>query len=504
MRKIVFILLFAGFLCPAYAQEFNDVLRYSNIRQGGTARSMGMGGAIGAAGIDFSVSAINPASLAQLRTSTAMATVGMNFTNNKANYLNRDISDSRFNFSINNMGITVSNVLYELGKEKKSGLINHTFSFGFNRVNDFNRNIAIDANNDQSSYLDFLAEEANRFLDPALIQNGFDPFYPEDLALAANTIIYDQNSDTYSPELPSSINMRQLYNYNYRGRQTDWNAAWAGNISHVLYLGVSLNIPAIRYTSSETYIEQGFDTVRQIDRSFELNKELSTSGNGFNAKLGAVLRATDWFRLGVAYHTPTAYSLTDQFSHNFSSRGFNNGNFVYAEGELIQSELGENSYRLTTPGRLVLSGTFVIKKQGIISIDYESVNYASARVSGDGLDFINPIIKQNLASTSNIRVGGEFSYYNYKFRAGYGAYAAPYNEAILNSLLEGNLALRVYSIGAGYQVPNSDVYFDAAFTYERFDDFLTPYTLEPNGREYYTAFNQVNSTRLIFTLGTRF
>lgn len=323
--------------------------------------------------------------------------------------------------------------------------------------------------------------------------------------MAANAIIYDQPTDAYYPNQEDFINIRQLYNYNYRGRQTDWNLGWGGNISHVLYIGASLNIPAIRFTASETIIEQGFDSIRQEQKSFEYNKEFSSSGNGFGAKLGAVLRPSDWFRIGVAYHTPSAYSLTDQFSYNFSSRGYNNGNFIYNQGELVQSELGESSYRLTTPGRLILSGAFIIKKQGIISIDYESVNYSNAKITGDGLSFINPIIKQNLSTADNIRIGGEFNYYDYKFRAGYAMYSSPFSEAILNSLLEGNLALRVYSAGFGYQVPDSDVYFDAALTYERYDDFLTPYTLsETNPKVNFTAFNRVNNTRLLFTVGVKF
>lgn len=503
MRKIVLILLFTGLLCPVYAQEFADVLRYSNTRQGGTARTMGMGGAIGASGVDFSVSAINPAALAQLRRHTAMATIGLNFTNNNANYLNQDIRENRFNFSINNMGITLSTIMYKLGKEKKKGLINHTFSFGFNRVNDFNRNIAIDANNNQSSYLDFLAEDANTYIDWAAVQqDGIDPFFPEELALTANAIVFDNNA--FVPNLPDTINMRQLYSYNYKGRQMDWNISWAANISHVLYIGAGIGIPAIRYSSSETIIEKGFDEVRQIDKSFEHNRELSTSGNGFNAKLGAVLRPNNWLRLGLAYHTPTSYVLTDQFSYNFSSRGYSNGNFAYTDGEVIQSEVGENDYRLTTPGKLVVSGAFIIKKQAIVSFDYESVNYRNAKIDGQDLNFINTLVRENLRTADNFRLGLEYNYYEYRFRGGYGIYASPFSETILNSLLEGNLALRAYSAGFGYQVPDSDVYFDAAVVYERYDDFLTPYSLDVSAREFYTSFNKVNSTRLVFTLGTRF
>lgn len=504
MRKFIPLVLLLGLMHPIYAQEFLDVMRYSNTRQGGTARSMGMGGAIGATGIDYSVASINPSSLAQMRTSTAMATVALNFSNNSANYIDKDVKDNRFNFSIPNLGVTISTVLYHLGKEKKTGLINHTFAFGFNRVNDFNRNFTLDANNNQSSYLDYLAELGNEYMNWADVQNGLNPFYPEELALAAGGIVYDNNNAEFVANLPISINMRQLYRHEYQGRQTEWSAAWGGNISHVLYIGAGVNIPAIRYKTKETYIERGYDEVQGVDKSFEHTRELSTSGSGVNAKIGATVRANDWFRIGVAYHTPTAYSLSDQFGYTFSSRGFNS-QFVYPDGEVLQSDPGvTDDYTITTPGKTVFSAAFIIKKEAMISMDYEMVNYTNAQISGTDLSFINTLVNDNLGSASNFRMGGEYNYLDFKFRGGIAVYASPFNQSILNSLTEGNLALRVYSLGFGYQEPTSNVYFDAAMVYERYDDFYTPYFLETSGRPYYTAFNEVRNTRLVFTIGTKF
>ena len=49
------------------AQSLYDAIRYSDLEVGGTARTVGVGGAIGALGADFSVLSTNPAGLATYR-----------------------------------------------------------------------------------------------------------------------------------------------------------------------------------------------------------------------------------------------------------------------------------------------------------------------------------------------------------------------------------------------------------------------------------------------------
>ena len=273
MKKPLVIALFMGFTVTSFAQEFLDLKRYSVTRQGGTARSMGMGGAIGATGIDFSVSSVNPSGLAQIRTSQAMGTIGLNFTNNNANYIDKDVKDNRFNFSIPNMGVVFSTIMTTLGKDRTTGLVNHSFAFGFNRTNDFNRNLTVDANNNNSSYLDYLAEQANKYVNwNDITANGLSPYYPEELALAANAIVHTSNN-TFQANLPSNVNMRQNYRVQHTGRQTDWNVSWAGNFSHVVYVGAGIGIPAIRFNSTQTIIEKAQDGNSQ---SFEHTKKFNT------------------------------------------------------------------------------------------------------------------------------------------------------------------------------------------------------------------------------------
>lgn len=490
-----------GFAASSYAQEFLDLKRYSVTRQGGTARSMGMGGAIGATGIDFSVSSVNPSGLAQIRTSQAMGTIGLNFTNNNANYIDADVKDNRFNFSIPNMGVVFSTIMMTRGKERTSGLINHSFAFGFNRTNDFNRNLTVDATNSGSSYLDYLAEQATKYVNwDDVSANGLTPYYPEELALTTNTVVHT-NNNTFEANLDPNVTMRQNYRVQHSGRQTDWNVSWGGNFNHVVYIGAGIGIPAIRFNSTQTIIEKSQENTAE---SFEYTSKFSTSGTGINGKLGITIRMSDWLRVGAAYHTPTAYALNDQYSYSFMSRNFAQGNFTYTSGQTLQTDPAEFSYNFTTPGKTVLSAVLLYKKLGMISVDYESVNYLQAQSTTKELTFMNSLVRENLRTASNLRIGGELNYLDYKFRAGFAAYSSPFKKSILNTLTEGDLSLKVYSVGAGYQEANNPVFFDVAVVYERYDDFYTPYILSTSTRPYYTAFNKVSSTRLVFTIGTKF
>jgi hypothetical protein len=504
MKKILIAALFSGFALQGYAQDFLDLKRYSTIRQFGTARSMGMGGAVGATGVDFSVSLINPASLAQIRTSQISGTLGLNFTGNHADYMNNNVVDSRFNFSIPNFGVVLSEVLMERGKEKKTGLVSYSVGFGFNRVNDFNRNLTIDAFNPNSSYLDYLAEQANKYVNWDNTANNFVPFYPEELALAANAIVYNSNN-TFEANLPATVTMHQNYRYQQSGRQADWNLSWAGNFSNRVYFGFGLGVPGIRFNSTETITENSIGPTVNPAVSFEHSKLVSTSGTGINGKMGLTFRAADWLRIGAAYHTPTSYSLTDQYSYTFLSRNFQDGQFVYTSGDLLASEQGNFKYKFTTPGKTVFSAAFIFKKIAMLAVDYEYVNYQQAQSSTTDLIFINSLVRNNLQAASNIRVGGEYNYLDYRFRAGFATYASPYNRNILEQVKKNISALNVYSIGAGYQAAGNPIFFDVAILFETYRDTYTPYRLEePNHRSYETSLNTVNTTRIMFTLGSKF
>ena len=71
-NSILFILI--TFSLNIHAQTISDALRYSNLEVGSTARTVGVGGGIGALGADYSVLSTNPAGLAAFRTNEFVIT----------------------------------------------------------------------------------------------------------------------------------------------------------------------------------------------------------------------------------------------------------------------------------------------------------------------------------------------------------------------------------------------------------------------------------------------
>lgn len=66
-------------LCSSslYAQDINDLLLYSHNNPAATARSVGVGGAMGAIGGDFSTLSTNPAGLGFYRSSELAGTLNL-------------------------------------------------------------------------------------------------------------------------------------------------------------------------------------------------------------------------------------------------------------------------------------------------------------------------------------------------------------------------------------------------------------------------------------------
>src|SRR5690606_9833785 len=130
------ILLFPAILWGYFiiAQTALDALRFSYFDLEGTARTVGVGGGIGALGGDFSVISSNPAGLAIFRTSELTLTPGFIFNNTAADLEGAasgpfNVAETKFN--LNNAGL----VLNTRPLHPKWKSLN--FAFGINRLADF-------------------------------------------------------------------------------------------------------------------------------------------------------------------------------------------------------------------------------------------------------------------------------------------------------------------------------------------------------------------------------
>jgi len=211
--------------------------------------------------------------------------------------------------------------------------------------------------------------------------------------------------------------------------------------------------------------------------------------------------------LGVSIHTPTYYHLHDNFNTSMSSYiSYKDGDERYEE----YSPYNEYDYHLQTPMRTTFSGAYVIGKKGLISADYELVNYgkASLRDGGDGYDFYdeNTEIEDAYKTSGNLRIGGEFvATTNISVRGGFEYHGSAYNEVAFGTSQPNSEAnLMVYSTGIGYRT--KFFFADLAYRYSTIEDYDYPYPTPysevypaPAAASFKTVKNDV-----LFTLGFKF
>ena len=157
--------------------------------------------------------------------------------------------------------------------------------------------------------------------------------------------------------------------------------------------------------------------------------------------------------------------------------------------------------------KAIFSAAYVIGKQGLISVDYEWVDYSKIKLKdgGDGYDFYdeNDEIDGALQSVGNLHLGAEFRLSEYfSLRGGFEYLPSPYKDtAFGNPQLNGSADTYTYSGGLGWKAGN----FFADLAYKRVDrdDYVFLYSV-PNDFDLPTAKFKNQSDFVTLTLGFRF
>ncbi|PLX19472.1 MAG: hydrocarbon degradation protein, partial [Marinilabiliales bacterium] len=95
-------LLMLGNTNFAQSVYVDNAFNFSKNEYGGTARFVGMGGAFGGLGGDFSSIAINPAGLGVYRSSELVFSPGMAYSSNEASYIGNSVNESDYSVNMNN------------------------------------------------------------------------------------------------------------------------------------------------------------------------------------------------------------------------------------------------------------------------------------------------------------------------------------------------------------------------------------------------------------------
>jgi hypothetical protein len=454
MKKTGLILIFAfTLLLSGYSQNYNDALRYSQIFYNGTARFNSMGGAFTALGGDLSAISLNPAGTGVFRSFEFSFTPQLFYNNTSSLWNKTSTSDFLYTFNLGQLGVVTN--IRNTGNE--TGLISLNVAYSYNRTNNFNESTIINGISDSSSMSDFWGSRAfgkSKMNIPddawAAYQTSLIDTFPGS-STDYRSIFFNIADSTYS----YGQNIRRvIINEGYSGEHS---FSLGGNFSNKFYFGATLGISTIKYIGHYQHVES-FDPGIVINdfKNFSYTDHLEASGTGYSLKIGTIIKPVEFLRIGLAFHSPVVYRITEYYYDNISSEFDIKGSLSYSNDPM------RYKYTLTTPFRVIAGIAFQIKKLALISADYEFVDYRTSRLSNASDDYNydteNQDIKNIFRSSSNLRLGAELRLGTVYLRGGYSYYGKAFNQNEVNK----NLVNNGMSFGIGTR--QEKFYFDLGFS----------------------------------------
>lgn len=477
MRRIVLIGIIAIlFHQITLAQSALDAIQFSQAIYQGSARSQAMAGAVGAMGNDFGSVIINPAGMGLYRCKGEISvTPGLSFCSTTSSYFDQTEKAMKTNFNLSNLGLVVSREASNYGTLRYWQL-----GIGVNRTNNFNYKSVASGINETSSIVDGYFNDINGMSVEDLTDNY--TYLP-----AWSVHIIDTMNGLYTTPVPQG-NLRQTRSMNSKGHADEWTIAGSLNLIDKVFLGASIGIAHINSVKDYSFTEENIKA-GEFFKEWTTSEYIKTSGFGVNVGVGIVAFPVRWLRFGLAYHSPTAYTLKETWEP--SAVSVLNGQTYSSSSDLYTSY----SFNLRTPHKLGANLAFFVGSNGLITADYEYLNYRRAKLSANDWDYTNrnEEIKATGRHASNVRIGTEWVVNNDLYlRAGFAFYGSPYVKED-----EGMSHTFIYSAGMGYMF-NS--YFGMDIAYSLIDSKSAMYPYDFMGvsimNEHYMRHNVTLSLKL--------
>ena len=439
--KIQYYLLAATlFSLPVAAQETYENANLTSTDLNGTARYVGMGGAMEALGADASTIGSNPAGIGLFRRSQLSVSGGLLMQSNGKEYGD----GKKTNASFDQIGF-----VYTTRASRGSNL-----NFGFNYTKGKNFDFLLNASGklgngsqNNQSYLKHVLGSEN--------YGGFDVRKKDDAYIGfaspqANFVSWTWNQLDYlyfNTLLPDATTAGKFNNYladsytfdkastGYVGNY-DFNIS--GSIQDQFYLGLTFGLKDVHYDSESRYNERLSNGVGDVS-VLDIRR---INGTGFDITAGIIVRpiASSPFRIGAYVKTPTWYDLTTsnvtRIDRNTNTGGKNDW------GKVPNSY----DYKLWTPWKFGLSLGHTVGNYLALGLTYEFEDHSTldSRINDGGYynDYygtyyetsfadksMNKHTKQALKGVSTLKMGAEYKpTSNLALRLGYNYISPKYNK----------------------------------------------------------------------------
>lgn len=481
------------------AWDFSDLSRPQTF---GTARTTGMGGAFVSLGADLTSMSLNPAGLGMYRRSEFAVTPLVGLSRAETPGTDAWSRNSRNRFALADIGAAI-NVYENAGR----GLTSVTIGFGMNRVSDFNTRYSYSA---EARY------DASAGPRPASIadlyvrqfqQNGVFPdrksesdpngglafrnpyFWPAVLGYKSAMVYVDPETGDWSRDaIGADASILRSVDVVNTGSINEFDLAFGANINNIVYVGATLGIQSVYKRSEVVYGEDygyfdnpdglayGSDGIMrpaQLEYA-DLWQQTTVEGSGVNFKLGVVVRPVAGLRLGMAFHTPTFYSLNRTYRAGLDYLLLSNEGGSDTEGRIEspdQYDEGGDAWEFVSPSRLMFGASYTFGKTAILSVDYERDWYNGIRVKNvpAGADFstadYKADFKQNFCAANVVRAGLEVRPLPiFALRAGAGYTSSMLRDESLAYEVPQTTESHYFTAGAGVNLSRS-ITLDFAYQY---------------------------------------
>lgn len=502
-------------IATASAQNAYDAERLLGNDLNGTARFVGMGGAMGALGGDMSVMSSNPAGIGIYRSNDIALSFGFNKTATKGTFNGVSMNEDRTRASFDQIGFVYSN---KIGNNTSLRYVN--FGFNYHKSKNFNRLFSMGGPLDNLSQSWQLAQDMDRsgfsstqFDDILASDNRYTKYWNKlpvlgVMGVATGVVDWPEGSD------------RPLgwdgYNNNFFSRETgginqyDFNVSF--NIEDRVYLGATLGVYDVNYNRFTSYTENLRDDDGADNGGYTLDNYYGLDGTGIDLKLGVIVRPFENspFRIGFAVHTPTWYDLRENYNATMSSDilAFDKS-YKQTLSDFLDPDYLVYDYNLTTPWKFNVSTGTTLAGVLALGAEYEYQDYSASTLKDmDGYELGDQSsINDFLKGVHTFRIGMEARVMpEFSFRAGYNYTSAAFSKDAYSALsnystrtdFNNTESKNTVTFGLGYR--GSVIYADLAYKYDMyksnfyaFDDLDLPATKVDNDRH-----------QLLLTIGARF
>lgn len=494
MKKIFFsACLLSLFMAHAHAQETYENTKLIDNDLNGTARYVGMGGAMEALGADISVINSNPAGIGLFRRSSGSVSFGL---------VSQDGASSFKYGNKTNASFDQAGFVYSM-RDGRRTFINFGFNYHKSKNFDYILNAASGLNGASQhklSYMKALANENN--LDKT--SSGWRGKFAYTSQL--DNLYYNTLMMTSSDGFFYNDASRYEFGRAETGYIGEYNFNSSANVNDRVYLGITIGIHDVHYTGHSLYSEALVNLNNQTAGDITVNDERRITGTGYNASFGIIFRPVDAspFRIGLSVTTPTWYDLkTSNYTYLINNTKADGGGKL--QGDYPNYTTGESyEFKLFTPWKFGVSLGHTVGNYLALGASYEYADYSrlDTRVN-DGYDVdywgdvyehsssdepMNRHTRETLKAVSTLKIGAEAKVMpNLAVRAGYNyvspmfkkegykdgnidSYGSNYSSATDYTNWE---ATNRYTVGVGYTLGKMS--FDLAYQYAQTNGKFHPF-----------------------------